>query len=112
MAKGANAVEPSGKASLQVFTAESAASVSCSVLSGPQPGLVPTDAGHVAGEQRCRRGAERDQEPAGEAGVHHEAGVQPVRPADRAEGAGGSAPGGDATESERASLTDCLFVVC
>lgn len=52
---------------------------------GPQPGLVPSDAGHVPGEQRCGRGAERDPQPAGEAGVHHEAGVQPVRTADGAQ---------------------------
>ena len=56
---------------------------------GPQPGLVPSDAGHVPGEQRCGRGAERDPQPAGEAGVHHEAGVQPVRTADGAQRAGG-----------------------
>lgn len=55
---------------------------------GAQPGLVSTHAGHVAGQQRRGRRAERDQEPAGEAGVHHEAGVQPVGPADRAQGAG------------------------
>lgn len=60
------------------------------VLSGAKPGLVPADASHVAGQQRRRRGAERDQKPAGEAGVHHETGVQPVGPADRAEGSGGS----------------------
>lgn len=64
--------------------------VSLVVLSGAEPGLVPPDASHVAGEQRRRRGAERDEEPAGQTGVHHEAGVQPVGPADRAEGAGGS----------------------
>lgn len=60
------------------------------VLSGAKPGLVPADASHVAGQQRRRRGAERDQKPAGETGVHHETGVQPVGPADRAEGTGGS----------------------
>jgi len=59
-------------------------------VTGPQPGLVPQDEGHVPGEQRRRRGTERDQEPAGEAGVHHEAGVQPVGPADGAQGAGES----------------------
>lgn len=64
--------------------------VSLVVLSGAEPGLVPPDASHVAGQQRRGRGAERDEEPAGQTGVHHEAGVQPVRPADRAEGAGGS----------------------
>lgn len=46
--------------------------------SGAQSGLVPADACHVSGEQRCGRGAERNQEPAGEAGVDHEAGGQPV----------------------------------
>lgn len=50
--------------------------------------MVPTDAGHVLGQQRRRRGAERDQKPAGEAGVHHEAGVQPVRAADGAQRTG------------------------
>lgn len=57
---------------------------------GAQSGLVPTDARHVPGEQRRGRGAERDQEPAGEAGVHHEAGGQPVWTAERAQGAGAS----------------------
>lgn len=60
------------------------------VLTGTQPGLVSPDEGHVVGQQRCGRGAERDQEPAGEAGVHHETGVQPVRPADRAKRTGWS----------------------
>ena len=55
---------------------------------GPQPGLVPSDAGHVAGQQRRGRRAERDPEPSGEAGVHHEAGVQPVGSADGAQRAG------------------------
>lgn len=60
------------------------------MTTGAQPGLVSTDACHVTGEQRCRRRTERDQEPAGEAGVHHEAGGQPVRAADGAQGAGAS----------------------
>lgn len=57
-------------------------------LPGAQFGLVPTDAGHVLGQQRRGRRAERDQKPAGEAGVHHETGVQPVRPADWAQRTG------------------------
>lgn len=56
--------------------------------SGAQSGLVPTDACHVSGEQRRRRGAEWNPEPAGEVGVDHEAGGQPVWAAEWAEGAG------------------------
>lgn len=55
---------------------------------GAQPGLVPTDACHVPGEQWWGGGTKWDQEPAGEAGVDHEAGGQPVWAADGAQGAG------------------------
>lgn len=55
---------------------------------GAQSGLVPTDARYVSGEQRRRRGTERNPEPAGETGVHHAAGGQPVRTAEWAQGAG------------------------
>lgn len=57
-------------------------------LPGAQLGLVPTDAGHVLGQQWCRWGAEWNQKPAGKTGVHHETGVEPLRPADRAERTG------------------------
>lgn len=83
-----------------------AAFVSYVVLSGAKPGLVPTDASHVAGQQRRRRGAERDQKPAGETGVHHETGVQPVGPADRAEGSGGS------SRVVYGDATGCLRFAC
>lgn len=61
----------------------------CSLsMSGAQPGLVPSDACHVAGEQWFRGGAEWNQEPAREAGVHHEAGDKPVCAADWAQRTG------------------------
>lgn len=80
------------------------------VLSGAKPGLVPTDASHVAGQQRRRRRAERDQKPAGETGVHHEAGVQPVGPADRAEGTGGSSRDVNVDTMGRLRFACLLFV--
>lgn len=57
-------------------------------LPGTQLGLVPTDAGHVFGQQRRRRGAERDPKPAGETRVHHETGVQSLGPVDRTQRTG------------------------
>ncbi|CAF89399.1 unnamed protein product, partial [Tetraodon nigroviridis] len=51
-----------------------------------EPGLVPTHAGHFAGQQRRRRGAERFQKLAGESGFHLEIGFQPFGPSDRFEG--------------------------
>lgn len=59
---------------------------------GTQPGLVPTDACHVPSEQWRGGGTKWDQEPAGEAGVDHEAGGQPVWAADRAQGTGTDHP--------------------
>lgn len=57
-------------------------------LPGAQLGLVSTNAGHVFGQQWRRWGAKWDQKSAGETGVHNETGVQPLRPADRAQGTG------------------------
>lgn len=57
-------------------------------VKGAQPRLVSKDARHVSGEQRCRGRAERNQESPGEVGVHHEAGGQPIRTIDWAQGAG------------------------
>lgn len=55
---------------------------------GTQPGLVSPDEGHVVGQQWRRWGAEWNSKPPGKAWVHHETRVQPLRPADWAQGAG------------------------
>lgn len=57
-------------------------------MPGAQPGLVPSDACHVTGEQWFGGGAEWNQEPAREAGVNHEAGDKPVCTADWAQRTG------------------------
>lgn len=44
------------------------------LCAGKEPRLVPTDESHVPGQQRGWQWAKRNQEPAGEAGVHNEPG--------------------------------------
>lgn len=53
-----------------------------------QPGLVPADAGHVAGGDGQRRRAERDEDFTGQTGINHEGRDDTDGPADRAERAG------------------------
>ncbi|XP_023604558.1 inositol 1,4,5-trisphosphate receptor type 1-like, partial [Myotis lucifugus] len=55
-------------------------------ICGEKPRLVPPDESHVPGQQRLGGRAERAAEPAGEARVHHEARLQPLGPAVRAQG--------------------------